>query len=405
MDKAKILYFDLGMGAAGDMLTAALYELLDENARREYIDKINSLGLSDVCVSANKCSRCGISGTHMGVFVSGMSEDEHHHGHHHDHHHVHHEHSKPEDISKIIRSMPVSDTVRKNATAIYGIIAEAESIAHNTDVSMIHFHEVGNKDAIVDIVGFCILMEMLGDPQVVASPVCTGYGKVKCAHGILPVPAPATANILSGVPIYAGDIEGEMCTPTGAAIVKYFASDFRRMPLMCVDKTGYGMGERDYGTANCVRAMLGCKADTEEEIVELSCNVDDMTGEEIGYATDILLKSGAKDVYTTAIGMKKGRPGVMISVMCHPSEKQKFVLLLFKHTTSIGVRENTFGRYTLKRSVNRHDSVYGDVRIKTSEGYGVCRDKIEFDDITRIADESGLGVWEVRNRIGNKMNE
>ena len=397
MDNADILYLDLGMGAAGDMLTAALYELLDESARKEYIDKINALGLSDVCVSAKICSRCGISGIHMDVLVSGMSEDEHHHDE--DHEHGHHEHSSPDDISKIIGQMPVSDTVRKNATAIYGIIAEAESIAHNTDVSMIHFHEVGNKDAIVDIVGFCILMEMLGFPRVIASPVCTGYGKVKCAHGILPVPAPATANILKGVPIYAGEIEGEMCTPTGAAIVKYFASDFRRMPLMRACKIGYGMGSRDYGTANCVRATLASKADNDEEIVELSCNVDDMTGEEIGYATDILLRNGARDVYTTAIGMKKGRPGVMISVMCLSSEKQKFVSLLFKHTTSIGVRENTFGRYTLKRRIDEHESGLGYVRVKTSEGYGISREKIEFDDITKIADESGLGVYEVRNRI------
>ena len=201
----KILYLDLGMGAAGDMLTAALYELLDEDGRRSFIDKANSLGLEGVSVTALPSKKCGICGTHMDVTIDGMTEEEHAHGHHHehDHHHEHvhehdhehehhgHHHSSMDDIFAVIDSMNVSSGVKDNAKAVYGIIADAESAAHGEPVTSIHFHEVGEKDAVADVVNVCILLEMIGADTIVASPVCTGYGKVRCAHGIMPVPAPA----------------------------------------------------------------------------------------------------------------------------------------------------------------------------------------------------------------------
>ena len=220
------LYLDLGMGAAGDMLSAALYELLDDEKRQLFLTRINSIGIAGVRVYADDCSKCGIRGTHMRVTFHDHDIDETCHDDHHDHDHHHHHHGHTmKDIEAIIEGLEVSDPVKDDIKSVYGIIADAESRAHGASVSDIHFHEVGTMDAIADITSVCLLMEMLAPDRVIASPVCTGYGSVKCAHGVLSVPAPATANILTGIPMYAGDIEGELCTPTGAALVKHFANE------------------------------------------------------------------------------------------------------------------------------------------------------------------------------------
>ena len=400
----KIIYLDLGMGAAGDMLMAALYELLDDNRKEEFIRNMNSAGIEGVSVCAKSSSKCGITGTHMEVTVGGIVEGDHHHEHHH-HDHEHHHHSGMDEISHIIDHMPVSDTVKRNAKAVYDLIAQAESKAHAKPVTEVHFHEVGMKDAIADVTGVCLLMEMLGAAKIVASPVCVGFGKVKCAHGILPVPAPATANILTGIPVYAGNIEGELCTPTGAALITYFVDEFRSMPVMTVTKTGYGMGKKDFEAANCVRAMLGDTEASSDSVVELTCNIDDMTAEDIGYATELFGKEGALDVYTTSIGMKKNRPGTMITVMCHPDDADRFASLMFKHTTTLGIRRNVYDRYTLTRQTDKLDSSLGSVGVKTSQGYGIARRKYEFDDIRSIADKCGMTVGEVRTAIDREADD
>ena len=401
----KTLFLDLGMGAAGDMLTAALYELLDENGRKSFIDKMNSLGLTDVKVSAEKTSKCGICGTHITVSVGGHVEGEHDHGHHHDHEHHHeheHSHSGMHEISHIISDMPVSENVKKNALSVYNIIAEAESRVHGESVELVHFHEVGAMDAVCDVTAVCILLEMLDVDRIYATPVCTGFGKVKCAHGILPVPAPATANILTGIPCYAGNTEGELCTPTGAALVKFFVDEFTRMPEMKVSKIGYGMGSKDFETANCIRASLGTSGGDKDSITELSCNVDDMTPEAVGFATQRLLEEGAADVYTIPIGMKKSRPGIMITVMCKDADAEKFVSLMFKYTTTIGIRQNKFNRYTLTRRCDKIDTPFGKVGVKISEGYGVTRKKYEYDDISKIAKENSMSPDEVIRKISDE---
>jgi len=403
----RTIYLDLGMGAAGDMLTAALYELLDDKQRASFIEKMNSLGLDGVKVTAEESIKCGIKGTAIKVLINGETEEKHHHDHHghdHEHHHDHHEHSAPDNIKHIIEHMPVSENVKNNAIKVYNLIAEAESRAHNRPVDKIHFHEVGSQDAIADVTGVCILMEMLAPDKIVASPVCTGFGKVKCAHGILPVPAPATAFILEGVPMYSGNIEGEMCTPTGAALIRHFVDEFGGIPVIRTNKTGYGMGSRDFEAANCVRAMLGDLEGT-GQVVELSCNIDDMTAEDLGYASEVLIKSGALDVYTVPIGMKKSRQGIMLNVMCDPKDKDKFVSLIFKHTTTIGIREKVFNRYTLRRRIDKVDTDLGTVNVKTSEGYGVIKRKAEYDDLCVIAEREGISVREVAERIGNVINE
>ncbi len=264
----KTLYLDCGMGAAGDMLTAALTELLpDADA---FITELNSAGVPGVVIEKELSVKCGITGTHISVKINGEEEhsnahhheEEHSHEHHHEEEHSHehehthaHHHSSMHEIEHIIGHLKVSDKVKKDVTAVYNLIAEAESNAHGIPVTDIHFHEVGTMDAIADVTAVCLLMERLAPERVIASPVHVGSGQVKCAHGILPVPAPATAFILKDVPIYGGKITGELCTPTGAALLKYFVDIFGDMPVMKTEKIGYGMGQKDFIAANCVRAF------------------------------------------------------------------------------------------------------------------------------------------------------
>ncbi|MBR0089673.1 MAG: LarC family nickel insertion protein, partial [Clostridia bacterium] len=259
----RILYLECNMGAAGDMLTAALSELT-ENVKA-FENRFNALGIPNVSLTLEKSEKCGITGTHARVTVGGEEEDEHMHDHHHDHHdhhhHEHHHHTTLSDVEHIISHFNVSDTVKENATAVYKLIAEAEAHAHGRETGDIHFHEVGTLDAIADVTAVCMLMEEINPDKIVVSPVSVGSGSVKCAHGILPVPAPATEYILRGVPIGGTDIKGELCTPTGAALLKRFADEFGAMPEMKIIKTGYGMGTKDFERANMVRAFIG-EADT-----------------------------------------------------------------------------------------------------------------------------------------------
>jgi hypothetical protein len=230
-----------------------------------------------------------------------------------------------------------------------------------------------------------------------------GSGQVRCAHGILPVPAPATAFILRGVPIQSGNIVGELCTPTGAAILKYFAKRFDNMPTMSVSKIGYGMGKKDFEKANCVRAFLGETIDNnEDEVVELLCNLDDMTPEAIAFASEVLFEEDALDVYTTSIGMKKGRMGILFACLCKHEAKEKMISLIFKHTTTLGIRENIFHRYTLKREINEIETPFGTMRTKTASGYGVVKSKPEYDDIARIAKEKSIPISDLMENIPKK---
>ncbi|MBR6160095.1 MAG: nickel pincer cofactor biosynthesis protein LarC, partial [Lachnospiraceae bacterium] len=331
-------------------------------------------------------------------------DHEHDHGHDHGHSHEHH-HNDMASILHTIEHMKVSEAVKENVRSIYSLIAGAESAVHGRSVTSVHFHEVGEKDALADITAVCLLVEMLKADKIIASPVCTGFGKVKCAHGILPVPAPATALLLNGIPTYSGAIEGELCTPTGAALIKHFVSSFDGMQVMSVQRCGYGMGKKDFAAANCIRAMLGEAYDTDtDDIAELSCNVDDITAEAVAYATELFLKEGAADVYTVNIGMKKGRQGIMITVMCRISDIDRFVSLMFAHTTTLGIRKNRFERYVLDRKTKSIDTKYGNVRIKLSEGYNVKRSKIEYDDISRIAKERNIPVSEAADLINTEIN-
>ncbi|MEY8383271.1 nickel pincer cofactor biosynthesis protein LarC [Christensenellaceae bacterium 44-20] len=495
----KTLYLQCNMGAAGDMLMAALYELLEPGARQEFLRDMNALGIPGLKVAATPAQKCGIWGTHMDVRIGGQEEHSHDlphghchshdgeehghgccghghthqgqaghchsramladgqnlqltaptepeghshhhsegqgehshchgghahsheegcchehdgghgegHGHHHggEHGHTHehghsHSHSGMADIEHLLAHLPVSEQVRENALAVYRLIAQAESHAHGQPVSQIHFHEVGTMDAVADVVGVCMLMERIGAQKILASAVHVGSGQVRCAHGVLPVPAPATAHILRGVPTYGGEIAGELCTPTGAALLRHFAQGFGPMPALCASAIGYGMGTKDFAAANCVRAFLGDDGAGEGgpngEIALLCCNLDDMPGEDLGFAQQALLDEGALDVYTLPIGMKKNRPAVLLCCICEPDAADKLAAAMLRHTSTFGVRRTLCQRYMLSRSFEQVQTPCGAVRIKTGQGYGVKKSKAEYEDIARIAREQGISLAEAR---------
>lgn len=405
----KTLYLDCGMGAAGDMLTAALLELLPDPDG--VVDELNNLGIPGVRYTRERSVKCGISGTYLSVKMDGMEEDEYLHEHLHDCAHAHrHEHEEQGhhrhnglcDIQQIVEGLRLPEQVEQNAMAVYNLIAEAESYVHNTPVTEIHFHEVGAMDAVADIIAVCLLMERLAPERVVVSPVHVGSGHVQCAHGILPVPAPAAAYILRGVPIYGGSVKGELCTPTGAALLKHFAADFGEMPVMKVCAIGYGMGKKDFMQANCVRAMLGDTEETPDRVYHLACNVDDMTAEAVGFAMEQLFDAGALEVYTVPAGMKKSRPGTLICALCREKDREMIAAAMLRHTTTIGVRETACRRYVLERSMETVDTPDGPVRRKVSRGYGVTRSKYEYDDLARIAKERSISLAEVEKLLKNR---
>lgn len=438
----KYLYFQCNMGAAGDMLAGALYDLLEEKEQKEFLSVMQELKLPGIRLTPTRKQKCGIYGTHMHVTVDGEEEkepshmEEHGHGHHHEHGHEHehhhhehehqlehghghehgrHSHASYQDILHQISHLSLPEEVRSHVASVYRLIGEAESRAHNTKIEQIHFHEVGTLDAMADVVSFSLLIHMLKPDKILASPIHLGSGTVRCAHGILPVPAPATAEILKGVPVYSGQIQGELCTPTGAALLKHYVSAFGEMPPMVVEATGYGMGTKDFPQANCVRAFLGeayasasgDHSDTTKNdyafaesgfssdhgtILSLSCNLDDITGEALSFAAEQLMSQGALDVYTTPIGMKKGRPGQLLTCLCRPSDEGKMTALIFRHTTTRGIRVQEFHRHVLSQNFREQDTPYGKVTIKQSQGYGVTKEKPEFEDVAQLARENNTSL-------------
>ena len=398
----RTLYIDCGMGAAGDMLTAALLELFPQPEK--IVEELNTLGIPHVHFSTEKTSKCGIMGTHMHVHIHGeeehvhdtvheMAHDEASHGHH------HHHHSSLHDIEHILSHMNISDKLRTDVLAVYRLIADAESKAHGVPVSEIHFHEVGNLDAIADVTAVCLLMDKLSPAKIIASPIHVGSGQVRCAHGILPVPAPATAYLLQGCPIYGGQIKGELCTPTGAALLKYFVNEFGDLPVMNVSAIGYGMGKKDFEAANCVRILLGETTSSKDEMYELNCNVDDMTAEEMGFALEAFFAAGAVEAFTIPINMKKSRPGTLIRVLCKEALKDTLIQCIFQHTSTAGIREVKVARSILDRKIVEVDTPYGTIRRKDYEGYGVMRSKYEYEDLARIAKEHQMSIAQLLKNI------
>ena len=403
----KQLYWNCAMGAAGDMLAASLLAIQDD--KEAALDLLNALGIPGVTFTTEPQQSGGICGLHLHVIIGGKEElpgafvhhhdHDHNHDHDHDHHHHHaHAHTTLPDILHLIDHLHASDGVKTHMREIYALLADAESTVHGSDRMHVHFHEVGAMDAVADIAAVCVLLKMLGVEAVAASPVHVGAGSIRCAHGILPVPTPATALLLENVPTYGGSIETELCTPTGAALLRHFAQSFGPQPQMTVARIGYGIGTKQFSEApNCVRAMLGTaqSGPDHDEIVKLETNLDDMTAEWIAFACEELLRAGARDVFTTPVQMKKGRPGTMLTVLCAPQDKEEMIRLLFCHTTTLGVREEIMTRSILRRKSDAD----GKIRVKRAEGYGVEKEKPEFDDLAAFAREKGISLFEAKKLL------
>lgn len=378
----RIAYLDCATGIAGDMTLAALIDAgVDPQAIRRGID---SLGLKGVKVKIESVMRCGFRATHVKI-----------------EHPEQHAHRHLSDIIELIDgASELTDSQRTIAKSIFEAVAAAEAKVHGSTVDEIHFHEVGAIDSIVDIVGVAIGFDLLKVDRILAGRVPTGRGTVQIAHGACPVPTPGTAELLKGIPLIDVPIEAELTTPTGAAILKVMVEDFEPIPPMTIDTIGYGAGTRDFpGRANVLRLLVGDGQVPEEtdQVALLETNLDDVSGEVIGYAKQRLLAEGALDVFTTAIQMKKERPGVLLSVLCEPSRVAEFETIIFQETGTFGIR-----RQRLDRSIRRREELvldseeWGPVKGKLGyrEGEAVAF-KPEFEACAKIAREQQIPLRDV----------
>ncbi len=383
------LYFECNMGAAGDMIASSLTDLFED--KNKIIDELNALNLPQTKIVYGEKKQNGINGVHLSIVIGGEEETpESTAGHHHSHG------RGLDEIFEIVDGLNADGKVKDDIKSVYKIIAEAEARVHGETAGEIHFHELGTLDAIADIAITAHLINRLQPERITASPVNVGNGTVKCAHGELPVPAPATALILEGVPFYKSGINTELCTPTGAAILKYYADEFAAVPQFSnVKKIGIGTGTKELEQANIIRAFW---YEDDNTVTELTCSIDDITGEEAAFAAEQMMANGALDCFISPIIMKKGRPAYLFTVLCKNEDADKFAKLIFKHTTTIGIRKYTPSRYTLKQEFNEAAGV----TIKKSEGYGSTKEKIEFENIKALALKKDISLFEARKELENK---
>ena len=381
----RIAYFDCFSGASGDMILGAL---LDAGwSVDELRSGIGALGLGGVEISAEKVNKQGFSATQVRVHYPEEKG---------------HRHLK--DVRAILHAGGLPSAVAERSDEVFTRLAEAEAQVHGTSVERVHFHEVGAVDAIVDIVGACLGLAGLGVDRVMCSAIPTGSGTVTCEHGVMPIPAPATLALLAGVPLAECDEIGELTTPTGAAILTTVAKEFGPLPAMRVETFGYGAGQRDGKRRPNVHRLIvgeGVEPGDTDEVVTIQANLDDATGEVIGQATERLFEAGAVEVFTTAVGMKKGRPGVMITVLVDPAGAERIEETLFAETPTFGVRRWSVRRSKLDRRWERVETAWGEVRIKMGHRGGRCISATpEFADCQRVAMDHGVSVREVLARAG-----
>ena len=380
----RVAYFDCFSGVAGDMILGAL---LDAGCPIELMhDTIKELDLTGVRLSTKRVQRGGLSGT-LATVHTGES-----------HHHRH----LPE-IKRIIDAAAIPDAAKSNAQAVFQRLAEAESKVHGIAVEQVHFHEVGAADAIVDIVCACAGLAAMGVQRVVSSPIPVGSGTVTCAHGVIPIPAPATAELLRGVPIAASDDARELTTPTGAAIITTLARDYGPLPNLTLSTLGYGAGTREVpNRPNLLRVLLGessIQSGAEGDVITtLEANLDDMTGQALGYACQQLLDAGALDAYVMPIIMKKGRPGHLLTVLCRPQDAEDLEAVVFKQTTTLGLRRSDSLRARLARSVAEVTTRFGAIRVKVGRHSGrVVQVWPEYEDCAAAARSAGVSLQEVQH--------
>ncbi len=376
----KTLYIDCSMGVSAGMLAGALLDVMPDQVAE--LDEWNALQIPGVTFAADR-NNCGVAGTQVSVKISDAQMKALRGG------------CEQRDLNGFISRLAIPEKVKQDVLAVFEILSEAEQSVYREDHAEHGFQGEKLLRTIAEVIAVCMLMNRLSPERIVASVVPVGCGTVHTARGVLPVPTPATAYILRNVPVCGGLSEGERCTAVAAALLRYFAVEFCEIPSMKISQIGYGMDRNDSAHSRFTRVMLGNCGDNTDEILELSCNVDDMTGEEVGFALQQFLAAGALDAYTESISMKKSRPAVKICVVCREKDKDVMVSLLFRHTTTLGIREVRYKRYTMKREIRQIQTPYGIVRRKDSYGYGASRSKYEYDDLAKIAREQNLSIDEV----------
>lgn len=400
-----ISYYDCFSGISGDMNLAAMIELgVDPDYLR---GELNKLGIDEeFAVEVAPGERKGITGTRVDVVLKHHHHD---HDHHHEeggHHHHHHEHRNLRDIETIINTSALDDDVKATSLAIFRRVAEAEAKVHGKELYEVHFHEVGATDSIVDIVGAAICFHALDIDEVWCSPIELGGGFVNCAHGMMPVPAPATVEILKGIPTTRGAVQKETATPTGAAILAELVDRFEARPDMAVRATGYGIGHRDTEIPNVLRVNLASVKSESGKLRTVSarllqCNIDDMTGEMLGVVMEQLMDQGAMDVHFTPIVMKKNRPAVTLSLLCGGDEEERFKRLVFRHTTTLGIKSIPIDKTVLDISFEKLETPLGEVTMKNAILDGeVIRSKPELEDCRALAEKHAISLGEVYVQIG-----
>ncbi|HWC77969.1 MAG TPA: nickel pincer cofactor biosynthesis protein LarC [Blastocatellia bacterium] len=385
----RTLYFDCFSGASGDMTVGALLDLgVDVEMFKRQLSSLNVNGYS---IKISRTSRLGIAATKFDVNVEAEQPARH-----------------LPDIRAIINKSELSETTRARALQVFERLAKAEAKVHGTDEKQVHFHEVGAVDSIVDVVGALIAFELLGVERFFASPLRVGSGTIRTAHGLLPVPAPATAELLRGVPIYAGDIEGEFVTPTAAALLKCLCESFGPMPPIRIEGVGYGAGTRNPAEIpNVLRLVLGESGDesvlTSEgdvvatQVMVIETTIDDMNPQVYGFVLERAFALGALDVFLTPVYMKKQRPGMLITVLCEHTRLELLSDMLLKETTTLGVRYHEASRRVLERVIETAQTEYGPIRIKVArEGNRTLHFQPEYDDCARVAAEAGAPLIEVQ---------
>ena len=409
---ARVMYFDCFAGAAGDMVLGAL---LDAGLPLEALTQaLGSVGVGHE-LKAIKVVRAGITATHVDLVAAAGHDDGHRHhqqhhpgdaGHHHGHHHggheqLHsHEHRSLAEITHLIGHSALSAAGKARAIELFRRIGEAEAAIHNMSIDEVHLHEVGAVDSIVDIVGAVFALEWFGIDDIVASPLNVGGGMVEMAHGVFPVPAPATLRLLADAPVYSSGIQSELLTPTGALIISSYARAYGPMPAMTVERIGYGAGTRDLGKVpNVLRVVIGERTAASatppdvETIVQLECEIDDMSPQLFGPVSDRLFAAGALDVFLTAAQMKKGRPGTLLTVLAPPDKREAICDLVFRETTTLGVRFQEMWRETLDRKWVDVAVTGGTVRVKIATRRGeIVNAAPEFEDCVRVATATGRPV-------------
>ena len=378
----KTIYFDCFAGASGDMILGALISAgVDATTLKEQLALLKLPGYEIDLVTVN---RSGISATHARV----KTEHE-------------HKHRHLSQIVKIIRESDLKTGVKERAAKIFTRLAAAEARVHNQPIEKVHFHEVGALDAIIDVVGAAICFDLIGAEHFICSPLRVGHGTVKMAHGQFPIPPPAVAELLKDVPIYAGDLEGEFVTPTGAAIITTVCNDFGPLPSFAIESTGYGAGTRKYEDfPNVLRVFVGDAGDedaTDQQLLMIETNIDDMSPQLFGYVMERALELGALDCYLTPVQMKKNRPGNLLSILCRPQDREKFLQVLFAETTTIGARSYEVTRRALSRETVRVETQFGPIDVKVARMLdGLEKAMPEYEQCTIAAQKAGVALHEVQ---------